>query len=121
MKTLQSQVLQNKIGIGVNLKELLLHLLLDNGRLDILHQELTSRNGCLNLVNPEGIVIHQVIELSLGCLPFLQTRLLFFRVFFIEEVFQWLGNLNFLIKCGFAVVPKGHGEIPDRDTEGKKA
>ena len=56
MKTLQSQVLQYQIGIGVNLKELLLHLLLDNGRLDILHQELTSRNGRLNLVNPEGIV-----------------------------------------------------------------
>ena len=89
MKTLQSQVLQNQIGIGVNLEKLLLHLLLDNRCLDILDQELASCNGRLNLVNPEGIVIHQIIELGLGCLPFLQARLLFFRVFFIKEVFQW--------------------------------
>ena len=87
MKTLQSQVLQNQIGIGVNLKELLLHLLLDNGRLDILHQELASCNGRLNLVNPEGLVIHQVIELGLGCFAFLQASLLFFSVFFIKEMF----------------------------------
>ena len=89
MKTLQSQVLQNQIGIGVNLKEFLFHLLLDNGRLDILHQELAGRNGRLNLVNPEGIVVHQVIELGLGCLPFLQARLLFFCVFFIKDMFEW--------------------------------
>ena len=89
MKTLQSQVLQNQIGIGVNLKELLLHLLLDNRCLDILDQELTSCNGRLNLVNPEGVVIHQVIELGLGYFALLQARLLFFRVFFIKEVFQW--------------------------------
>ena len=61
METLQSQVLQNQIGIGVNLEKLLLHLLLDNRRLDILDQELTSCNGRLNLVDPEGILIHQVI------------------------------------------------------------
>ena len=86
MKTLQSQVLQNQIGIGINLEKLLLHLLLDNRCLDILDQELASCNGRLNLVNPEGVVIHQVIELGLGYFALLQARLLFFCIFFIKEM-----------------------------------
>ena len=37
--------------------------------------------GVLICVNPEGVVIHQVIELGLGYFALLQARLLFFCIF----------------------------------------
>ena len=61
VKAFESQILEDHIGIGINLKELLLHLLSQVAVFYIFNQELTGRNGRLNLVDPEGIVIHQVI------------------------------------------------------------
>ena len=61
VKAFESQILEDQISIGVNLKELLLHLFSQVAVFYILNQELAGRNRCLNLVDPESIVIHQVI------------------------------------------------------------